>query len=339
MPNKIIVSVVMPVYNEEKYIEKCVDSLLLQDYPIEKMEWIFVDGCSNDKTVDILREYQIKYPELIKIHNNKQKIVPYAMNIGIQASRGKYIVRLDAHAGYAKDYISKCIYYLENTEAENVGGVAETKANGFWGNAIAKMLSSKFGVGNSQFRTNGESGYVDTVPFGAFKREVFSKYGGYDERLVRNQDNEMNFRIRKNGGKIYLSSDIHLSYYCRDSIKEIASMAKKNGMWNIITIKLCPGSMGARHFIPFLFVSSVLCLGILGMIHSIFWVLLGIEAVLYFLLDILFSIKQALNIKETFALILLFPIFHIAYGIGSIIGITKLFSKEFKKGNYANKKI
>lgn len=339
MTGDIIVSVVMPVYNEEKYIEKCIDSLLLQDYPTEKMEWIFVDGCSKDKTVELLKKYQNKYPKLIKVFNNPQKIVPYAMNIGIEAACGKYIVRLDAHADYATDYISKCIYYLENTDAENVGGVAQTKANGFMGNAIAKMLSSKFGVGNSQFRTNGQSGYVDTVPFGAFKREVFSKYGGYDERLVRNQDNEMNFRIRKNGGKIYLSNDIHLSYYCRDSIKGISAMAIKNGMWNIITMKLCPGSMGVRHFVPLMFVISVLGLGILGIIHSLFWMLLGVESALYFILDVFFSAKQASTVKEFFALIILFPVFHIAYGIGSVIGITKLFSKEFQKGNYVNKKI
>lgn len=339
MTSEIMVSVVMPIYNEEKYISKCIDSLLLQDYPIEKMEWIFVDGNSKDKTVEILKHYQDKYPELIKVLYNPNKIVPYAMNIGIAASCGKYIVRLDAHADYATDYISKCLYYLETTEAENVGGVAKTKANGFMGNAIAKMLSSKFGVGNSQFRTNGESGYVDTVPFGAFKREVFSKYGGYDERLVRNQDNEMNFRIRKNGGKIYLSNDIHLSYYCRDSIKGISAMARKNGMWNIITMKLCPGSMGLRHFIPFLFVASVFGLSICGFFHSVFWMLLSVEMSLYLLLDILFSVKQATTIKEFFALAVLFPIFHIAYGVGSMIGITKLFTKEFNVDNYENKKI
>lgn len=339
MTDEITVSVVMPVYNEEQHIEKCVNSLLLQDYPIDKMEWIFVDGCSKDRTVEILNRYQEKYSTLIKVYNNPHKIVPSAMNIGIAASKGKYIVRVDAHADYATDYISKCIYYLENTDAENVGGVAETKANGFMGNAIAKMLSSKFGVGNSQFRTNGDSGYVDTVPFGAFKREVFSKYGGYDERLVRNEDNEMNFRIRKNGGKIYLSNDIHLSYYCRDSIKGISTMARKNGMWNVITMKLYPGSMGLRHFIPFAFVLSILGLALLSCLHPLFVILLGAELSLYLLLDVLFSVKQAETIKEFFALLILFPIFHVAYGFGSMVGITKLFTKEFKKGNYENKKI
>lgn len=329
MMGEIVVSVVMPVYNEERYIEKCVDSLLLQDYPIEKMEWIFVDGCSKDKTVEILDEYKNKYPNLIKVLNNPKKIVPYAMNIGIKASCGKYIVRLDAHADYATDYISKCVYYLETTDAENVGGVAETKANGFMGNAIAKMLSSKFGVGNSQFRTNGKSGYVDTVPFGAFKREVFAKYGGFDERLARGEDNEMNFRLRKNGGKVYLSNDIHFSYYCRDTIGGISTMAKSNGMWNVITMKLCPGSMGVRHFVPFVFVMSVLGLGILGFLHPAFWMLLGLDLTLYLLLDVLFSAKQASSIKEFLTLIMLFPIFHISYGFGSIIGVIKLFSKEF----------
>ena len=241
------------------------------------MEWILVDGCSKDRTVEILENYKQKYPLLIKILNNPNKIVPYAMNIGIAASQGKYIVRLDAHAEYATDYISKCVYYLETTDAENVGGVAETKANGFWGKAIAKMLSSKFGVGNSQFRTNGESGYVDTVPFGAFRREVFTKYGGYDERLVRNQDNEMNYRIRKNGGKIFLADDIHTAYYCRDSVSGVLSMARKNGMWNVITMKLCPGSMGLRHFVPLLFVLSVIGLSALCLFHVVFKALLAVD--------------------------------------------------------------
>ena len=339
MSSEIIVSVVMPLYNEEKYISGCIDSLLLQDYPLRNMEWIFVDGCSKDRTVEILEKYRDAHADLIKILSNPKKIVPCAMNIGISASRGKYIVRLDAHADYASDYISKCVYYLETVDAENVGGVAETKSNGFTGNAIAKMLSSKFGVGNSQFRTNGKSGYVDTVPFGAFKREVFSKYGGYDERLIRTQDNEMNFRIRKNGGKIFLADDIHLSYYCRDSIKGITDMARKNGMWNVITMKFCPGSMGARHFIPLLFVLSVVGLAVLGFIHPIFWYIWMVEMGLYLLLDVVFSATKAKSVRECLMLLMLFPLFHFAYGTGSIFGIAKLFAKEFRSGNYENIKI
>ena len=333
------VSVVMPIYNEEKYIAKCIESLLLQDYPSNEMEWIFVDGMSNDKTLEILSEYSSRYPDLIRVYENPHKYVPQAMNIGISASVGKYIVRLDAHADYATDYISKCIYFLENTDAENVGGVAETKAEGFVGAAIAKMLSSKFGVGNSQFRTNGDSGYVDTVPFGAFRRDVFKKYGGYDERLIRNQDNEMNYRIRKNGGKIYLSNEIKLSYYCRDSIKSIAQMANKNGVWNVITSKLCPGAMGVRHFVPLLFVCSIIGLSLMGLMHPIFWILLGLDCTLYTVLNVMFSIKAAASISEFALLVVLFPIFHVSYGLGSLAGIVKLLGKQYRKENYQPRSI
>lgn len=277
--DEVFVSIVMPVYNEEKYIVNCIDSLLQQDYSQNLMEWIFVDGMSSDNTKQLIQQYIEKYPTLIKVYDNPNKTVPYAMNIGIGNAKGKYIIRLDAHADYSKNYISKCVYYLNTTNADNVGGIAETKSRGIVGNAIAKMLSSKFGVGNSQFRTNGESGYVDTVPFGAFRREVFEKYGGYDERLTRNQDNEMNYRIRKNGGKIYLANDIHLSYYCRDSIKGIIDMAQKNGMWNVITMKLCPGSMGIRHFIPLAFLLSLILLPILSLLIKPVLYLFGVEIV------------------------------------------------------------
>ena len=318
-----IVSVVMPVYNEEQYIDKCILSMLKQDYPKNSMEWIFVDGCSNDKTKEIIEGYREKFPDLIELYDNPNKTVPYAMNIGIKAAVGKYIVRLDAHSEYANDYISKCIYYLDSTDADNVGGVAETKSRGFFGNAIALMLSSKFGVGNSQFRTNGKSGYVDTVPFGAFRREVFEKYGFYDERLTRNEDNEMNYRIRKNGGKIYMAEDIHLAYYCRDSIKGIVDMAVKNGKWNVITSRLCPGAMGIRHFIPFMFLLSLIILPIMSVIVPIIGWILIVELFVYFLLDLLFSTKAARKISYLPLLFILFPLFHISYGFGSMIGLIK----------------
>jgi len=318
----ITVSIVMPVYNEEKYIENCIFSLFKQDYPKEKMEWIFVDGCSNDRTKEIIESFIYKFPELIRIYNNPNRTVPYAMNIGIQASIGKYIVRLDAHSEYADNYISKCVSYLDAKDIDNVGGVAETKSRGFVGNSIALMLSSKFGVGNSQFRTNGKSGYVDTVPFGAFPREVFYKYGFYDERLTRNQDNEMNYRIRKNGGKIYMAEDIRFAYYCRDSIKGIAHMAMNNGKWNIITMQLCPGAMGIRHFIPFVFLLSLISMPILIALSPVFIWLFIVEISLYLLLDFIFSVNVATKMKYIPLLLILFPIFHLSYGFGSLMGLT-----------------
>lgn len=318
---KITVSIVIPVYNEEKYINKCILSLLKQDYPQNQMEWIFVDGCSSDRTKEIIESYKHKFPHLIRLYNNPKKTVPYAMNIGIKSSVGKYIIRLDAHSEYADNYISKCVYYLDTTDADNVGGVAETKSMGFVGNVIALMLSSKFGVGNSQFRINGKSGYVDTVPFGAFRREVFDKYGFYDERLTRNQDNEMNYRIRKNGGKIYMSEDIRLAYFCRDSIKGIINMAIKNGKWNIITMKLCPGAMGLRHFVPFIFLLSLIIMPLLSILFPMLGKVLLAEISLYLLLSLFFSIKASKELKHIPLLCVLFPVFHISYGLGSLIGL------------------
>lgn len=327
--NPIIVSVVMPIYNEEKYIKKCIDSLFKQSFPRKKMEWIFVDGMSKDKTKPIIKQYIEEYPHLIKVFDNPDKTVPYAMNIGIKNSIGKYIVRLDAHAEYPEDYIDKCVYYLDVTDADNVGGIAETHSRTPIGDIIAKMLSSRFGVGNSSFRTNGSSGYVDTVPFGAFRREVFEKYGYYDERLTRNQDNEMNYRIRKNGGKIYLARDIHFIYYCRDTISGIIDMALKNGAWNIVTMKLCPGSMGIRHFIPLLFVLSLVGLPILGFFNNVFFYLLILELFLYGSLDCLFSVKASNSLNDFFWLMLLYPVFHISYGLGSIKGIVLCMTKKY----------
>ena len=319
----IVVSVVLPIFNEEKYIEDCILSLLEQDYPKDMMEWIFVDGGSVDKTKEIISDFMHRFPELIKIYNNFKKTAPYAMNIGIKAAKGEYIIRLDAHSEYTSNYISKCVHYLETTDADNVGGIAETKGKGFIGKGIALMLSSKFGVGNSQFRTYGKSGYVDTVPFGAFRREVFKKYGMYDERLTRNQDNEMNYRIRKNGGKIYLADDIRFTYYCRDSIKGIVDMAAQNGKWNIITMKLSPGSMGIRHFVPFLFLLSLMVLPILALLSPLFLYLLLLEVSLYLFFDLVFSVKSATKLVYIPILLILFPIFHLAYGFGSLKGFIK----------------
>ncbi len=334
--NAPTVSVVMPIFNESRYIAKCIDSLLLQDHPKEDMEWIFVDGRSTDDTRAIVGTYIEKYPELIQLLDNPKKTAPCAMNVGISASRGKYIIRLDAHADYDHDYISKCVYHLDHSDADNVGGTIETKAKTPMGERIACMLSSKFGVGNSGFRTNGEEGYVDTVPFGAFRREVFYKYGMYDERLTRNQDNEMNFRIRKNGGKIYMSHDIKCTYYCRDTIGAIGKQAFNNGKWNVVTMRVAPGSMGVRHFIPFVFLISLIVMPILSILWYPFALLFAAELTLYAILDIVFSVKEAISrdsdvIATALWLPVLFPMYHLCYGYGSFVGITTLFGRKFKR--------
>lgn len=325
---KPFISVIVPIYNEERYIDDCVLSMLSQDYPKESMEWFFVDGMSTDGTLSILSRYQQQYPELVHILKNEHKTVPYAMNLAIEKAAGEYIIRLDAHAEYAVDYFSKCIKVLEETGADNAGGVMETKSKTKTGAVIAKMLSSKFGVGDSQFRTNGKDGYVDTVPFGAFRKDVFEKIGKYDVRLTRNQDSELNYRIIHNGGKIYLSHEIRLAYYCRDTVAGIMKMAMTNGKWNIITSKYCPGSMRPRHFVPCLFALSLVGMPLISAFLPVFWYLFALEMGLYFLLDIVFSLKSAKKVDEFLFLLVLFPLFHISYGLGSIIGIGKVLTNR-----------
>ena len=190
------ISVILPVRNEERYIAACVDSIFSQDYPAEKMEVIFVDGRSEDRTVELLHAMQKEHPQIVVL-DNPNRTVPYAMNIGIAHSSAPVIVRLDAHAEYPADYIRLSVETLLTKDCDNAGGVFETHGRGFMGEAIAEMLKTPLGVGNATYRLTTEDGYVDTVPFGCFKRALFDRIGGFDERMTRNQDNELNFRIRK----------------------------------------------------------------------------------------------------------------------------------------------
>lgn len=320
------VSVIVPIFNEEKSIGNCIKSILEQDYSKENMQVIFVDGMSEDNTREIVKEYIERYPQIFRLMDNPKRIAPVAMNIGINVAEGKYIIRLDAHSEYPPNYISECIHTLENIEADNVGGLALSKGSGTVGEAYAQVLSSKFGVGNSGFRTGASSGYVDTVPFGAFKRETFDKYGTYDERLIRNQDYELNFRIRKNGGRIYLNSNIKLYYHCKNTFNAIAKQSFENGKWNVITMKLCPGSMGLRHFIPFIFLCSLIGLTLASLVFKPFLYILGLELILYMFCNLIFSLKNDEKRYKNRALtkLFLFPLFHCSYGMGSMIGLLNL---------------
>lgn len=317
MSDNIIVSVIIPMLNEEKYIENCINSLTNQTFPKCQMEWLLIDGDSDDNTVAICRKYEKDNP--IRILRNPDKKTTYALNLGIKESIGKYIVRMDAHALYDKNYIEKCVYYLENTDADNVGGIAITEAKGFVGTAIAKMLSSTFGVGGSEFRVSNESGYVDTVPFGAFRREVFERIGLFNNDLPRSEDNDINARIRESGGKIWLSNEIRFTYYCRDNVRDILSMGLKNGNALFHTLKVNKEAMSLRHFVPFLFFLSILILPVLSLLCPVFKYIFITEWALYLLLDFYFSFIK--NGKYGVVLLWLFPLFHFVYGLGSFIGL------------------
>lgn len=330
MEHREKVSLIIPTYNEEKYIGSVIDSIYLQDYPKELMEVIFVDGMSVDGTRDIILQSDLDDIMNVKVLDNPRKTAPCAVNIGIMASTGDYIIRMDAHSEYYSDYVRKCVETLHTVDADNAGGIIITENKGYIGKANSLVVSSKFGVGNSGFRTNGDSGFVDTVPFGAFPRKTFEKYGLFDERLARNEDNEMNYRIRSNGGKVYMNRDIKAVYHNRDSVSGLLKMAFSNGRWNIYTFFLCPGAMSLRHFIPFIFVLSLIILPFLACLPSVTGMAVKIlfmtEIFIYILLDIIFSVMQSGRNGVRFfpALIFLYPCFHIVYGMGSVVGIIKM---------------
>lgn len=324
-----MLSVICPIYNEEKYIAQFLDSLLLQDYPKNDLEILLVDGMSKDKTREIVTTYTQQYP-FIRLIDNPERIVPYAMNRGIEAATGDIIMRLDAHASYQPDYFSVLARGIKRLNAENVGTVCKTDVLNKTPKtlAIREVLGNKFGVGNSTFRTGiTKEQEVDTVPFGCWKRDVFEKYGLYDVRLVRNQDIELNKRILRGGGKIYILPDTYCTYLARETWSGLAKNNYGNGKWNILTVYYTKtfSSLSLRHFIPLLFILSL----IVPLLLSIFWwpfaLVSAASLVAYTSLLATISAKLAIDKKLIFwYLLATFVVLHISYGWGSLMGILKL---------------
>lgn len=318
-----LVSVIIPTRQERDTIEKCLDSILANSYPLDKVEIIVVDGMSSDGTREVVEGYMTQYP-MVKLLDNPRLITPVALNIGIKAAQGRVIVILGAHSFVDKDFLAQSIKALsEHPEADCVGGVVYSIGRGLVGEAIATALSSPFGVGNAQYRIGEHEGFVDTVAYGAYRKDVFKKYGLFDERLARNQDIEFNSRLRKHGGRIYLTPAIK-AYYCSPS--SFFAFCRKNfsnGLWNIYTTKVARGSLSLRHFVPFAFVLSLLASGGLALFTEIGKVLLGIVGGSYLLGASLASIS--IGIRKGLRFISILPLvfftLHFSYGLGSLWGI------------------
>jgi len=327
------ISVICPTYNEEKYISTCVESLLRQTIDKSEIEVFFIDGGSTDRTKEIISNYQKLY-EWIILLDNPNRIVPYAMNIGIQAANSDIIMRIDAHSFYANNYISVLKDALEKTGATNVGAVCITDVLNKTPKtlAIREVLSNPFGVGNSLFRLGvNKITEVDTVPFGCYRKEVFKKYGLYNPQLVRNQDIELNKRIKRDGGKILLVPDTHCTYLARETYKDLSKNNFQNGLWNILTIYYTKAfdSLSIRHFVPLIFVLSLIVPVILSIFWAPFIMLSVVSFVLYLLSVLIISFKGMLGKKNNiFYMIITFFVLHTSYGFGSLIGIKRLLFKQ-----------
>lgn len=245
------VSIVIPMRNEERFIGQCLDSILASDFPSRAYEILVVDGCSTDSSRAIV-EQKASASSAIRLLQNVKGTTPNGLNVGIRHARGDYVIRMDAHAEYPPDYIRNCVSELERTGAANVGGTLITKpgASTLIAEGIAAMTQTKTGVGNSAYRTGDADRYVDTVPFGTFRRSLFKEIGLFRDDLDRSQDFEFNARIRKAGGRVYLSPIIHSTYYNAPTFKKFIRQGWRNGLWVGRTWLRYPGTFCCRHAAP-----------------------------------------------------------------------------------------
>ena len=318
------ISIIVPCRNEKEYIEVCVRSILSQESPKGGFEVIVADGMSDDGTREILQRLKKEDPRL-RIIDNIGRIVSTGLNSAIQMAQGSVIIRMDAHTKYAADYICMCLTVLKETGADNVGGPARTMSSGYIQSAICAAYHSSFSVGGAKFHKRDYEGWVDTVPYGCWPREVFDRVGLFDEELVRNQDDEFNLRLRRSGGKIWQSPRIKSWYKPRRSIKGLINQYAQYGYWKVKVIQKHKIPASIRHLVPAIF---VLLFGILpvGALWWSFWGWTWVGLVfIYALCNFFASLNAAINARENgwnvlFLLPIIFLCYHFGYGWGFLRG-------------------
>jgi succinoglycan biosynthesis protein ExoA len=321
MNDSPFVSVIIPVRNEERFIAQCLQSVVDQDYSKERMEILVVDGGSEDRSPEIVaefsNEFSSRYPT-IKLLDNPKLNAPAGLNLGIREARGDIIVRVDGHCLLAPDHVSQCVRCLRETGADNVGGLMQAVGQNCVEQAIALAISSFFGSGGSKFHYAATEQYVDTVYLGAFRRSVFDKVGFFNERLVRNQDYELNYRIRAAGGKIFLSPAIKSSYYGRSTLGDLWRQYFQYGFWKLEMIQMHPRSVQPRHLAAPLFVFCLFATGLLSLAHRGFLSLFLLAISIYLLVSLLSSLLIAHRQGwQYFPLLpVAFAVMHFSWGLG-----------------------
>jgi succinoglycan biosynthesis protein ExoA len=248
-----LVTIAMPAYNEEHYIEACIRSVQDQDYPADRIEILVADGRSTDRTREILAELSEIDPR-IRMVDNPERLQAAGLNKLIREARGEIVVRMDVHCEYAPSYVRKCVETMEKTGADNVGGAQRARAKNAFQRALCAALTSPLGVGGAGYRDASKEGFVDTVFLGAFRRKIFETIGLYDPKAITNEDAELNQRLLESGGKIYLSKEIEVHYYPRDSFKTLAKQYYKYGRGRARTLLKLGRFPTIRPAIPFLMV-------------------------------------------------------------------------------------
>ena len=316
------VSVVLPVRNEASFIRRCLAAVLAQDYPPDRMEVIVADGMSTDDTrriVESMRDGRVG----LRVIPNRGQIVPTGLNAAIAEAHGDIVVRVDGHCEIARDYVRRCVQHLQ-TGIEAVGGPLHTVGDGWMARAIALAMSSPAGVGNSAFRTTAHATrLVDTVAFPAFTRAMLDRLGPFDEELVRNQDDEYNYRLRKAGGRILLAADVRSTYFSRSSLRALWRQYFQYGYWKVRVLQKHPRQMCLRQFVPPLFVTAALASLLGALAGGPAW---PAAAVLLPYLAVL-AVASAWSARPDWAVLPVLPVIfatlHVAYGTGFLVGLMR----------------
>ncbi|MCX6032757.1 MAG: glycosyltransferase family 2 protein [Chloroflexi bacterium] len=331
------VSVLVPLRNEARHISRCLEAILNQDYPHDRMEVMVVDGLSTDGTREIVQAAarqaqgqaaEAKSPVAVRLLDNSGRITPTAFNIGIRHARGDIIVRVDGHTVIAPDYVRQCVEALQRTQADNVGGTMNAVGENTFGEAVALATSTPFGVGGARFHYSDREEWVDTVYLGAWPREVFARIGLFDEELVRDQDDEFNYRLREYGGRILHSPQIKLFYTGRSMPKTLWKQYFQYGFWKVRVLQKHPRQMQMRQFMPPLFVASLLGSALLAPFTIVGQTLLALVGGTYLVTNLIVSLWTARpDGKRILLLSITFAILHLSYGMGFLIGLLNFWNR------------
>jgi len=314
------VTIAMPAYNEEHYIETCISCVQAQDYPADLIEILVADGRSTDTTREILARLSKADPR-IKMIDNPARLQAAGLGLMVKQSTGDIIVRMDVHAEYAPDYVRRCVETLEKTGADNVGGAQRARAKTAFQRALCTALGSPLGVGNARYRNAEEEGFVDTVFLGTFRRRVFETIGLWDPGAITNEDAELNQRILDSGGQIYLSRDIVVHYFPRDSLRSLATQYYRYGRGRARTLLKLGRFPTVRPLIPFLMVTGASALLSIPPL----WPFAPAAFATYALATGAEAVRVANRAKVGLAAIptiwAIFPVLHASHGAGFATGL------------------